>query len=317
MKINIIKHIVCLCLLCWTCGLYAQESIATNMDKYSSEDPLIEQQFAVDTKTQTMVVIDTPENSIVILKRNSQSFDIVKSIEVDKTYKRHDIQFIYKPKSVAIYEDNIVFLASNRDSSYIEVVTLKGEQVFKSNKFAGAASTFSYDKNTKRLYIAGLNASGYNIFDIDCSNGFRNIVIDTISTDKASYVNYRIPKKSEQMAKHDPHGIALTVIAMCTVFFALFVISIFLMGFAKTLKRIKQASQTKKVSSENKAEVKQQFKDTTATSGEVYAAISAAIYMYNEQLHDEENTVLTINQINRRYSPWSSKTYNMNVYRRK
>ena len=48
-----------------------------------------------------------------------------------------------------------------------------------------------------------------------------------------------------------------------------------------------------------------------AITGEETAAISAAIFLYVGGLHDEENTVLTIQKISRRYSPWSSKIYNV------
>ncbi len=46
-------------------------------------------------------------------------------------------------------------------------------------------------------------------------------------------------------------------------------------------------------------------------TGEETAAISAALFLYVGGLHDEENTVLTIQKISRRYSPWSSKIYNV------
>ncbi|BDD01621.1 OadG family transporter subunit [Persicobacter psychrovividus] len=46
-----------------------------------------------------------------------------------------------------------------------------------------------------------------------------------------------------------------------------------------------------------------------AMSGEVAAAISAGIYQFLEEAHDEENTILTIDKVKRNYSPWSSKIY--------
>jgi hypothetical protein len=52
-------------------------------------------------------------------------------------------------------------------------------------------------------------------------------------------------------------------------------------------------------------------KKTGALTGEETAAISAALFLYVGGLHDEENTVLTIQKISRRYSPWSSKIYNV------
>ena len=44
-------------------------------------------------------------------------------------------------------------------------------------------------------------------------------------------------------------------------------------------------------------------------TGEVAAAISAAIHMYLDEKHDEENAILTIKQARKMYSPWSSKIY--------
>lgn len=46
-------------------------------------------------------------------------------------------------------------------------------------------------------------------------------------------------------------------------------------------------------------------------TGEETAAISAAIYLFLEELHDDEHTVLTIEKISKRYSPWSSKIYSV------
>lgn len=40
------------------------------------------------------------------------------------------------------------------------------------------------------------------------------------------------------------------------------------------------------------------------------AAIALALYLNNE-LHDEESNILTIDRVSRIYSPWSSKYYNM------
>jgi hypothetical protein len=46
-------------------------------------------------------------------------------------------------------------------------------------------------------------------------------------------------------------------------------------------------------------------------SGEISAAISAAIFFYKLEVHDYENTILTIKRIDRIYSPWSSKIYGL------
>lgn len=39
------------------------------------------------------------------------------------------------------------------------------------------------------------------------------------------------------------------------------------------------------------------------------AAIAMALYMYFNELHDEEDPVITIERVSKTYSPWSSKIY--------
>ena len=51
--------------------------------------------------------------------------------------------------------------------------------------------------------------------------------------------------------------------------------------------------------------------DDLTISGEVSAAISTALHLYFNEMHDDEKTVLTIKKISSRYSPWSSKIYNV------
>ena len=46
-------------------------------------------------------------------------------------------------------------------------------------------------------------------------------------------------------------------------------------------------------------------------SGEVNAAIAAAIYLYYNDQHDYESNIITIRKVSRAYSPWNSKIYNM------
>jgi glutaconyl-CoA/methylmalonyl-CoA decarboxylase subunit delta len=58
----------------------------------------------------------------------------------------------------------------------------------------------------------------------------------------------------------------------------------------------------------SKAEVK--------VTGEINAAIGMAIFLYINEMHDEESGVITIKKISKRYSPWSSKIYGLRQYPR-
>jgi Na+-transporting methylmalonyl-CoA/oxaloacetate decarboxylase gamma subunit len=49
---------------------------------------------------------------------------------------------------------------------------------------------------------------------------------------------------------------------------------------------------------------------------DVNAAISLALYMYLNEIHDEESSIITIKQEQRSYTPWSSKIYSTNAYHR-
>lgn len=49
--------------------------------------------------------------------------------------------------------------------------------------------------------------------------------------------------------------------------------------------------------------------DDFSVEGNVSAAISAAINLYYSDIHDEESNIITIKNMSRKYSPWSSKIY--------
>jgi hypothetical protein len=57
--------------------------------------------------------------------------------------------------------------------------------------------------------------------------------------------------------------------------------------------------------------VDEEIIDDLTISGEVSAAISTSLFLYFNEMHDDEKTVLTITKISKRYSPWSSKIYNV------
>ncbi|WP_179353896.1 OadG family protein [Winogradskyella vidalii] len=49
--------------------------------------------------------------------------------------------------------------------------------------------------------------------------------------------------------------------------------------------------------------------DNSDFTGEVAAVIGASIHMYMGEQHDHESGILTIKQVKKTYSPWSSKIY--------
>ena len=115
--------------------------------------------------------------------------------------------------------------------------------------------------------------------------------------------------KMEKFQQHDKAGIGMSITAMSVVFFGLILlyISFRLIGkFAESLRR-KNAMEAKDVT------CKQEAKEMKLgeAPGEVIAAISLAMHEMQSDVHDVEDTVLTITRVKRSYSPWSSKIYTL------
>ena len=106
------------------------------------------------------------------------------------------------------------------------------------------------------------------------------------------------------LKKNDPWGGIMTVTSMFVVFMALF--SLFL-AFKFTGKTAKWLTRRKALES---GRIVVEDADHEL-SGEVLAAISAAIYEMEQDVHDIESTILTIDEVKRNYSPWSSKIYSL------
>ncbi|HTN68367.1 MAG TPA: OadG family transporter subunit [Dysgonamonadaceae bacterium] len=102
----------------------------------------------------------------------------------------------------------------------------------------------------------------------------------------------------------DPWGLMMTLTSMSVVFVGLILLYFAFTFTGNTAKQLTQRNARKsgKVS---------EYKEEEELSGEVLAAISAAIYEMEQDVHDIESTILTIDEVKRRYSPWSSKIYNM------
>ncbi len=114
--------------------------------------------------------------------------------------------------------------------------------------------------------------------------------------------------KMEKFQQHDKIGIGMSVTAMSVVFFGLLLlyVSFRLIGKASVSVSRRRAMKTKEVTSV--AEAKE--KKLGEAPGEVFAAIAMAMHE-SQNMHDEEETVLTITRVKRSYSPWSSKIYTL------
>jgi Na+-transporting methylmalonyl-CoA/oxaloacetate decarboxylase gamma subunit len=100
-------------------------------------------------------------------------------------------------------------------------------------------------------------------------------------------------------------GWTVAVVGYSIVFLAL-VLLIFIFTMLPKLINVKVRSELRKKGKQAVA-----TEDDLHVKGDVSAAISMAIHLYFSELHDDESNVITINRIQRRYSPWSSKIYSI------
>jgi Na+-transporting methylmalonyl-CoA/oxaloacetate decarboxylase gamma subunit len=175
-------------------------------------------------------------------------------------------------------------------------------------KFPGYVDAFSYCA-CGQFTATGMNAAGYTLLVSKNLNGD----MTKIALDENSFINYRKPKKSEEIAAADPVGLGLTVASVAVVFLVLIFLAIIFTQYGKMLMNIQKKRAVKAAAATTPAATTQAA-SSVDVSGEVYAAIATAVHLYHDELHDEENTIITIQKVERSWTPWNAKYYNMNQY---
>lgn len=126
----------------------------------------------------------------------------------------------------------------------------------------------------------------------------------------ASARRMRQLEKANNLKENDSFGGSLTLIAMTIVICALIHLSLLFLGFGRISQYLLTKSKHEAVVKAGK-EVTESNKDLA--SGETIAAIGMALAEHFGQGHDIEDTILTIHQIKKAYSPWNSKIYNLRM----
>lgn len=101
------------------------------------------------------------------------------------------------------------------------------------------------------------------------------------------------------------NGFVVTVIGLLLIFSTLSLLFVVFQYGMPLLLKLTEKKDKAPVTKEESAEV------VSDSSGEIKAVIAAAIYQYMEEAHDEEQAILTIQQVQKAYSPWSSKIYSV------
>ena len=136
------------------------------------------------------------------------------------------------------------------------------------------------------------------------------IGLATVAKEAAKKVDptqlHEITFNFDLIAKYD--GWAVAMIGMAVVFVGLIVIWLFFETVGRQMVatreiRLKREAKAKEEGGAKLAEIEY--------SEDVNVAIAMALYLFLNEHHDDESGLLTLEKIERRYSPWSSKIYNM------
>ncbi|HPF01094.1 MAG TPA: lamin tail domain-containing protein [Bacteroidales bacterium] len=217
---------------------------------------------------------------------------------------------IHQPKKYRIPADSRMYMASR---SYL---------LFYCNGFSqhGVFYTNFQLDSTSCIYIFASNAQtiidsvSFNFTETDQIlardvDGDGKWVLSKAYTPNQSNVLIEPVKNAELFVKYDPLGIGMAIIAMSVVLSALALLYLLYKLISKLFKGDLKAS-VKKKKHVSAGQIQLQTQEESELSGEINAAIALALSLYNNQLHDREETVLTIQRVNKTYSPWSSKLYN-------
>ena len=98
-------------------------------------------------------------------------------------------------------------------------------------------------------------------------------------------------------------GLTVALVGILVVFGAL----VLLYGVFSQLPRIINMNIRSQLRRQGKHECADQ--DDLYVPGDDSAAIAAAIHLYYSEMHDEESNIITIKNMSKKYSPWSSKIY--------
>ena len=255
------------------------------------------------------IAVDSVECAVHIVKWDGDQLDTTASYKTDDTHKRHDLKNILRPVSVGMMGPYVVVLASAvNDSAYVALLdgdlNVKARRDFRSPMYAMHMAPGN-------MFVVGRNPYGYdiNIIPMKCPGDLESFANSDMLTH-----HYRVAKQAEKIKQSDPVGIGLTAVAVGVVFLALVCIALLISGSGKLIANAEEKNKNKaSKSKESKSGIKPVSKGSSSED-EIVAAIGTAIFLFNEELHDEEETVITIQKVEREWTPWNAKFYNMNQY---
>ena len=243
-----------------------------------------------------------------VMNQGAKSIDIIDAspdADPQKTVQIDLSSYPGKPKCIAYGAGVLAVLMDTTGAPDRMVCFGKDGRFLKTFDLDSTMQGISFNPYSEQFVIFSMGNKGYCLYTINMKGG--PAYLATAKVNKTSYINDdHTETAAEKMLRVDPYGVEMMIIAMMVVFSALIFLYLTFKYVAKIYTMDIRKRFLKKKGAEMQAEQLPGIHDTT---NELGAAIGLALYFYKNQLHDHENTVLTIRKAAKMYSPWSSKIY--------
>ncbi len=266
---------------------------------------------SADNELVSQKMIYNPQNGFTyILNEGFASVDLLDPGRADSSGGPLRIDMsVYGGKPYAMaYGSGVLGVLLDADKAVDKLVCLGADgKYLRTFELDSALQGIYYNAYREQFLAYSFGRTGYDIFTIHIRGG-----ASYLASAKVEHISFRIDDyqetAAEKMAKADPYGLEMMMVAMTVVFSALILLYLTFKYIAKLYTMDLRKRFLKKKKGEMKSEELPGIHDTT---GELGAAIGLALYYYKNELHDHENTVLTIIKAAKVYSPWSSKIYSI------
>ena len=175
----------------------------------------------------------------------------------------------------------------------------------------GKAFLALYDQSGKELidsvsYVVSEQMPGCSFGKFEHETEWKQLekatpmALNHISNDKS---------RSEIYGEKDPHGFIITITSVSVVFLLLFVIAVVFYFTGKYFKHKEAKENQKQAEPVSAPEKKASVKDAV-TPDDIPAVIAAALYLYGQDCHEEEEMGFYLNRGLNQTSPWATKSLN-------
>lgn len=276
----------------WIGRVQSHERVLATHNEYVAD------RMVYDIRSQSMFVMNPINKSIDVIRKIGEHDSIVEFVKLN--------QFAGQPKAMA-FGNNVLAVIIGQPHSLDTLVCIntRGEILQQFGMDSLMQGVF-YNVYRDQFVVWSLVPLGYTIHTLDMKQAGTDLA--NARLEKHQFLTEPVIPETpaQKMMRVDPYGVMMIFLAMTVVFIALILLYLTFKNVAKvyTLDIRKRFLKRKGKTAEEAA-----IPDIHDTTGELGAAIGLALYFYKNQLHDNENTILTIQKAARAYSPWSSKIY--------